>query len=87
VDDSNSIRIDDAIALRHYQMFTGYRGPNGQAEHPMRRNGHVARATATTGVAMAAVANVPGASFTQCTRSDQKLCAVRTRLQLLQWIN
>ena len=60
MDDSNSIRIDDAIALRHYQMFTGYRGPNGQAEHPMRRNGHVARATVTTGVAMAAVANVPG---------------------------
>ena len=60
VDGSSSIRIDDTIALRHYQIFTGYRGPNGLAEHPMRRNGHVGRATARTGVAMAAVSNVPG---------------------------
>jgi len=60
VDGSNSIRIDGTIALRHYQVFTGYRGPNGQAEHPMPHNGHVARAATTTGMAMAAVSNVPG---------------------------
>ena len=52
-DGPNAIRIDGAIDLHRYQIFTGYRGPDArQAE--VRRQERRRRAAATAGVAPAA---------------------------------
>ena len=37
LDGPNAIRIDGTVDLRHYQIFTGYRGPGAQAEQARRR--------------------------------------------------
>ena len=37
VDGPNAVRIDGTVDLRHYQIFTGYRGPGAPAEQARRR--------------------------------------------------
>ena len=51
VDGPSSIRLDASIDLRHYQIFTGYRGPGTQADAARRRNRTAGHATAGPGAA------------------------------------
>ena len=56
--DPNTIRLDATIDLRHYQIFTGYRGPGTQADGAHRRDRTAPNAAAgrgaTAGLAAAA---------------------------------
>ena len=75
IDSANSIRIDGTIALQHYQIFTGYRGPNSQAIRPAQSHERRAGTTATTGIAMSAVSNLqqrPSPNARAATRSFSK---------------
>ena len=47
--DPNTIRLDATIDLRHYQVFTGYRGPGAQADATQQRDGTGPRAAARAG--------------------------------------
>ena len=49
VDGPDSIRLDAAVDLRHYQIFTGWRGPGTRAEAAGRRERAVRGGTAGTG--------------------------------------
>jgi hypothetical protein len=71
VDGPNAIRLDATIDLRHYQIFTGYRGPGERpAEARRERPG---RSAAATGASLAAagrpLANRPPAGVGNATSS------------------
>ena len=66
----NAIRLDTTIDMRHYQIFTGYRGPGARADEARRER--PARAAATAGLAAAAdrpVADRPPRSALDATSS------------------
>ena len=66
----NAIRLDTTIDMRHYQIFTGYRGPGARADEARRER--PARGAATAGLAAAAdrpVADRPPRSALDATSS------------------
>ena len=66
----NAIRLDTTIDMRHYQIFTGYRGPGARADEARRER--PTRAAATAGLAAAAdrpVADRPPRSTLDATSS------------------
>ena len=66
----NAIRLDTTIDMRHYQIFTGYRGPGARADEARRER--PTRAAATAGLAAAAdrpVADRPPRSALDATSS------------------
>ena len=58
LDGPNAIRIDGTVDLRHYQIFTGYRGPGAQAEQARRRE-RAERPGSSAGMALAAASGHP----------------------------
>ena len=61
VDGPNAIRLDTTIDLRQYQIFTGYRGPEAQAD-AMRRQDGTDRNAAGSGAATASAATASAAA-------------------------
>ena len=53
IDGPDAIRIDGTVDLRHYQIFTGYRGPGAQAERVRRRERAVSAGGAAAALAAA----------------------------------
>ena len=68
VEGENAIRIDATIDLRHYQIFTGYRGPGARGADAARRPAGSARAAAA-GVAGPLAASRRPANVRQATSS------------------
>ena len=73
VDGPNAIRIDGAIDLRHYQVFTGYRGPGTRAAEDRgrkrRAGGRGDGAAAATAGLVGAGGSTPAASRPGATRA------------------
>ena len=59
VDGPNAIRLDTTIDMRHYQIFTGYRGPGEPAARARRERPAGGAATAGAGLAAAAECTAP----------------------------
>ena len=83
VDGPNAIRLDATIDLRHYQIFTGYRGPGERpAEARRERPG---RSAAATGAGLAGGRPPLGEPPAGRRRErDEQLLAERTELSLLR---